>query len=69
MYSETVPTPHPQARAIARWRIRRSYFNRRISRNFLIGSRFAPIRALLCVGGPRVRHFRYRRVITNRRNG
>ena len=63
-YSETVPTPTAQDRAIARWRIPRSYFSRRTSRNFLIGSRFAPIRALLRGGGPKVRHFRYRRVIT-----
>lgn len=37
-YSDTVPNPTPQARAIARWDRRCSYFSRRTSRTCLIGS-------------------------------
>jgi len=37
-YSDTVPRPTPQARAIARWGRRCSYFSRRISRTCLISS-------------------------------
>src|SRR6266705_2514547 len=37
-YSDTVPRPTPQARAMARWARRCSYFSRRISRTCLINS-------------------------------
>jgi hypothetical protein len=62
-YSDTVPTPTPHARAIARWRRPCSCLSRRISRIFRIGSRSAPIQ-VPSSRGPRLQQLRYRRVIT-----
>jgi hypothetical protein len=58
----TVPTPTPQARAMARWGRRCSYFRRRISRTCLISSlSVIAVRALL--GGHPTGAPGYRRAI------
>src|SRR6266849_5101628 len=64
-YSDTVPRPTPQARAMARWARRCSYFSRRISRTCLINSLSVMSGGALLPRGPPYRVGPgYRRAIT-----